>query len=71
MDPDRSHRRWSWVGIAASAMFVAVAASTPGSAETMLTVGKANATSDAIIPDNVGDKLGIFKKRGLNLKIVD
>ena len=52
-------------------MFVAGAASAPGSAETMLTVGKANSTSDAIIPVNVGDTLGIFKKHGLELKIVD
>ena len=37
----------------------------------MLTVGKANSTSDAIIPVNVGDKLGIFKKHALDLKIVD
>jgi NitT/TauT family transport system substrate-binding protein len=65
------HRRWSWAGIAAIAVFVAAAASTPGSAETMLTVGKANSTSDAIIPVNVGDKLGIFKEHGLELKIVD
>lgn len=60
----------SWVGIAAIAAFVA-AVSTSASAETMLTVGKANSTSDAIIPVNVGDKLGIFKKHGLDLKIVD
>jgi hypothetical protein len=26
---------------------------------------------DAIIPVNVGDELGIFKKHGLNLKVVD
>jgi ABC-type nitrate/sulfonate/bicarbonate transport system substrate-binding protein len=37
----------------------------------MLTVGKANPTSDAITPVNVGDELGIFKKHGLDLKIVD
>jgi ABC-type nitrate/sulfonate/bicarbonate transport system substrate-binding protein len=57
--------------MAAIAVFVAAAASTRASAETMLTVGKANSTSDAIIPVNVGDKLGIFKKHGLDLKIVD
>jgi NitT/TauT family transport system substrate-binding protein len=43
----------------------------PAFAQTALTVGKANATSDAITPVNVGDKLGIFKKHGLDLKIVD
>ena len=41
------------------------------SAETALIVGKANPTSDAIIPVNVGDQLGIFKKHGLDLKIID
>lgn len=66
-----SRRHWSWAGIAAIAVFVATTASTPGSTETMLTVGKANSTSDAIIPVNVGNKLGIFKKHGLDLKIVD
>jgi NitT/TauT family transport system substrate-binding protein len=66
-----SRRRWFWAGIAAIALFVAAVGSTPGSAETMLTVGKANSTSDAIIPVNVGDKLGIFKKHGLDLKIID
>jgi NitT/TauT family transport system substrate-binding protein len=43
----------------------------PASADTALTVGKSNATSDAIIPVNVGDELGIFKKHGLSLKIID
>ncbi len=43
----------------------------PASAETTLTVGKAAANSDAIIPVNVGDQVGIFKKHGLKLKIVD
>jgi ABC-type nitrate/sulfonate/bicarbonate transport system substrate-binding protein len=43
----------------------------PASADTTLNVGKANATSDAIIPVNVGDELGIFKKHGLTLKIQD
>jgi NitT/TauT family transport system substrate-binding protein len=66
-----SLRRGSWAGIAAMMMSLAAAASTPASAETMLTVGKANSTSDAIIPVNVGDQLGIFKKHGLDLKIVD
>jgi NitT/TauT family transport system substrate-binding protein len=57
--------------IAAAAVALVAAASAPASAQTTLTVGKANATSDAIIPVNVGDKLGIFKKHGLDLKIVD
>jgi NitT/TauT family transport system substrate-binding protein len=36
-----------------------------------LTVGKAAANADPIIPVNVGDQLGFFKKHGLDLKIVD
>jgi ABC-type nitrate/sulfonate/bicarbonate transport system substrate-binding protein len=48
-----------------------LAAPVPASADTTLTVGKANATSDAIIPVNIGDELGIFKKHGLTLKIQD
>lgn len=59
----------SWAAVAVIAVFAAAAA--PAAAATTLTVGKANATSDAIIPVNVGDKLGIFKKHGLDLKIVD
>ena len=41
------------------------------SAETTLTVGKAAPNADPVIPVNVGDKLGIFKKHGLDLKIID
>ncbi len=57
--------------IVATALALGAAASVPAFAQTTLTVGKANATSDAIIPVNVGDELGIFKKHGLALKIVD
>ncbi len=53
------------------ALTLFLAAPVPASADTTLTVGKANATSDAIIPVNVGDELGIFKKHGLTLKIED
>jgi NitT/TauT family transport system substrate-binding protein len=54
------------------AFALCLAASASGlAADTALTVGKANATSDAIIPVNVGDKLGIFKKHGLDLTITD
>jgi NitT/TauT family transport system substrate-binding protein len=41
------------------------------SAATTLTVGKAAPNADPIIPVNVGDALGIFKKHGLDLEIVD
>jgi ABC-type nitrate/sulfonate/bicarbonate transport system substrate-binding protein len=47
------------------------ALSLPASADTTLVVGKAAANADPIIPVNVGDQLGIFKKHGLDLKIVD
>jgi len=56
------------------AAFVALllaATALPAAAETTLTVGKASPTSDAIIPVNVGDELGIFKKHGLDVKIVE
>ena len=60
----------TWAGITIAAALAAVAPA-PAFAQTALIVGKANPTSDAIIPVNVGDKLGIFKKHGLDLKIVD
>jgi NitT/TauT family transport system substrate-binding protein len=58
----------------AAVLALALAAATrpaPASAETSLTIGKASNDSDSIIPVNVGDQLGYFKKRGLALKIVD
>jgi NitT/TauT family transport system substrate-binding protein len=59
-------------GPQAAIIVLALLLAAPASAADMtLTVGKANSTSDAIIPVNVGDKLGIFKKHGLDLKIVD
>jgi NitT/TauT family transport system substrate-binding protein len=36
-----------------------------------VTVGKASPTADNMIPVNVGAEVGIFKKHGLDLKIVD
>src|SRR5437763_13212340 len=36
-----------------------------------LTVGKAAPNADPIIPVNVGERLGIFKKHGLDLTIID
>jgi|SRR6516162_9437137 len=47
-----------------------IAGWTPAAAAT-LTVGKAAPNADPVIPVNVGDKLGIFKKHGLDLTIVD
>jgi ABC-type nitrate/sulfonate/bicarbonate transport system substrate-binding protein len=40
-------------------------------AETALTVAKASANADNMLPINVGAELGIFKKHGLDVKIVD
>jgi NitT/TauT family transport system substrate-binding protein len=66
-----SRRGGTRASIAAIFVLIAASAVSPASAQTVLTVGKANATSDAIIPVDVGDQLGIFKKHGLDLKIVD
>jgi NitT/TauT family transport system substrate-binding protein len=41
------------------------------SAATSLTVGKAAPNADPIIPVDVGQKLGIFQKHGLDLKIIN
>ncbi|HLI20661.1 MAG TPA: ABC transporter substrate-binding protein [Stellaceae bacterium] len=43
----------------------------PAFADTTLTVGKASANADPIIPVNIGFQEGIFKKHGLDIKIVD
>jgi ABC-type nitrate/sulfonate/bicarbonate transport system substrate-binding protein len=43
----------------------------PAVSDTTLTVGKAAADADAIIAVDVGDRLGIFKRHGIDLKIVD
>ena len=57
---------------AALAIAIGLAVSvSAASAKTTLTVGKAAPNADPIIPVNVGDQLGIFKKHGRDLKIVD
>ena len=56
--------------VATSALLAALGAA-PASADTTLTVGKASANADPIIPVNIGFKVGIFQKHGLDLKIVD
>jgi NitT/TauT family transport system substrate-binding protein len=66
-----SYRRGIRSAIAAIVAWIVAAAFAPAFAQTVLIVGKANATSDAIIPVDIGDKLGIFKKHGLDLKIVN
>jgi ABC-type nitrate/sulfonate/bicarbonate transport system substrate-binding protein len=58
---------------AGSVAALAVAAGlmiSPASAATKLVVGKASRTADPVLPVNVGYKLGIFKKHGLDLNIV-
>lgn len=60
----------SW-WIAALTIAGGLIASQAASAQTTLTVGKAAPNADPIIPVNVGNQLGIFKKHGLDLKIVD
>ena len=56
---------------AAFGALLLAAMAVPAAAETTLTVGKASPTSDAIIPVNVGAELGIFKKHGLDVTIVE
>jgi len=56
---------------AALALSLAALMSLPASAETTLIVGKSAPTADALIAVNVGDQLGIFKKHGIDLKILD
>jgi NitT/TauT family transport system substrate-binding protein len=63
-----------WRGLLPALLAVAAAlviCAQPASAQTTLTVGKAAPNADPIIPVNVGDQLGIFKKHGLDLKIID
>ena len=50
---------------------LALGMSGPALATTSLNVGKADANASPILPVNVGDKLGIFAKHGLALKIAD
>ncbi len=63
---------WRGPLFAAFISVIGATAWTPiANAATTLTVGKAAPNADPIIPVNVGDQLGIFKKHGLDLKIVD
>jgi len=59
-----------WAGsIAALAVTVGLTIS-GASATTKLVVGKASRTADPVLPVDVGYKLGIFKKHGLDLQII-
>ena len=66
--------RSQWRGKLGAALFATLAApiiALPASAATTLTVGKAAANADAIISVDVGERLGIFKKHGIDLKILN
>src|SRR5271155_281260 len=65
------YRHASSAATIAMAVFATAALSAPAAAGSALRVGKASPVSDAIIPVNVGDKLGIFKKHGLDLEIIE
>jgi ABC-type nitrate/sulfonate/bicarbonate transport system substrate-binding protein len=55
------------LAIALCGLFSASVVSAAGS----ITVGKADANSTAFLPVHVGDRLGLFKKHGVDLKIAD
>jgi NitT/TauT family transport system substrate-binding protein len=57
------------VAVVAGGVLLAPAASVR--ADDTVTVGKADAASTSFLPVHVGDKVGIFKKHGLTLKISD
>jgi NitT/TauT family transport system substrate-binding protein len=57
--------------LVAALAFVFTTAGIAPAASATLTVGKAAPNADPIIPVNIGEQLGIFKKHGLDLKIVD
>jgi NitT/TauT family transport system substrate-binding protein len=65
------YRHASSTATIAIALLATAALFAPAAAGSALRVGKASSVSDAIIPVNVGDKLGIFKKHGLDLEIID
>lgn len=58
-------------GAAIVLTFFLAASPAPVAAASSLTVGEANATADNILPLVLGDDLGIFKKHGLELKIIE
>jgi NitT/TauT family transport system substrate-binding protein len=64
-NPARGRLVAAFACVLAALGIASVASATP------LTVGKAAPNADPIIPVDVGERLGIFKKHGLELKIVD
>jgi NitT/TauT family transport system substrate-binding protein len=57
--------------LAALVAFQSVVIASAAFAGGMLNVGKADANASPILPVNVGDKLGLFKKHGLDVKIAN
>jgi len=57
--------------VASASVFGVLITAPAALADTTLTVGKASANADPIIPVNIGYQVGIFQKHGLDLKIVD
>jgi len=57
------------IAFTAGAALIGIAV--PAFADGPVSVGKADAASTSFLPIHVGDKLGIFKKHGLELKISD
>ena len=57
--------------LVAALAFLLATADIASAASATLTVGKAAPNADPIIPVDIGEQLGIFKKHGLDLKIVD
>jgi ABC-type nitrate/sulfonate/bicarbonate transport system substrate-binding protein len=68
---ERMHKTLYRGSMLGALLALGTACAAPASAATTLTVGKAAPNADPIIPVNVGDQLGIFKKHGLDLKISD
>jgi ABC-type nitrate/sulfonate/bicarbonate transport system substrate-binding protein len=66
-----SSTAWRVAILAVSIAALGALAATPASADTTLTVGKASANADPIIPVNIGFNVGIFQRHGLDIKIVD
>jgi ABC-type nitrate/sulfonate/bicarbonate transport system substrate-binding protein len=67
-------RKISWRGLVFAAAIIAVGMRIFGSdasAATTLNVGKADSNASPILPTNVADKLGIYAKHGLDVKISD
>lgn len=60
-----------WSGALAALAIAAGMTISGASAATTLVVGKASRNADPVLPVDVGYKLGIFKKYGLDLHIVD